>query len=115
MSPPSTQTWFQSRVTVVWQGQARRCPERRAPVGTMGKEKNHQLVVDVGHVGEGTVEKVAKTEAAKQAIQQGMGGIERLAGATVKDFGVWRAKEGYKRDQVLGGRRPEGGVPTDNN
>jgi hypothetical protein len=39
----------------------------------MGKKKNRQLVVDVGHVGEGTVGMVAKTEAAKQAIQQGMG------------------------------------------
>lgn len=39
------------------------------------------------------VEKVGTTEAAKQAIQQGMNGVERLAGATVKDFRVWRVND----------------------
>ena len=57
----------------------------------MDKDHNRQLVIDVSRVGEATIEKVANTEAAKQAIQQGMNGVERLVGATIKDFRVWRA------------------------
>ena len=45
-------------------------------------------------MGESTAEKVATTETAKQAIQQGMNGVERLVGTTVKGFRVWRANEG---------------------
>ena len=40
------------------------------------------------------VEKVATTEAAKQAIHQGMSGVERVAGTIVKEFRIWRANEG---------------------
>jgi hypothetical protein len=53
-----------------------------------------QLVIDVSRVGNSTAEKVATTETAKQAIQQGMDGVERLVGMTVKGFRVWRANEG---------------------
>jgi hypothetical protein len=52
-----------------------------------------QLVIDVSRVGEGVAEKVSTTEAAKQTIQRGMDGVERLAGASVKDFRVWRAND----------------------
>jgi hypothetical protein len=55
-----------------------------------GKADNRQLVVDVSRVREATIEKVASTEAAKQTIQQGIDGIERLARAEIKDFRVWR-------------------------
>ena len=43
-----------------------------------------------------TAEKVASTEAAKQAIQHGMNGVERLAEITIKGFRVWRADSGTK-------------------
>lgn len=61
--------------------------------GATDKEKSRQLVIDVSRVREEVVEKVATTEAAKQAIQQGMNGVEQLAGATVKGFRVWRAND----------------------
>lgn len=61
--------------------------------GNTDKEHSRQLVIDISRVGEAAAEKVADTEAAKQAIQQGMNGEERLAGATVKDFQVWRAND----------------------
>jgi hypothetical protein len=50
-------------------------------------------VIDVSRVEEQTAEKVATTEAAKQVIQQGMSDVERLTGAIIKDFRVWRAKD----------------------
>jgi hypothetical protein len=87
VSPSSTQTWASIAVS-----------ERPARLGTMisrttdaGKADNWQLVINVSRVGEATREKVASTEAAKQAIQQGVDGIERLARAEIKDFHVWRA------------------------
>ena len=55
----------------------------------MDKDHNRQLVINVSHVGEAMIEKVANTEAAKQAIQQGMNGVERLVGAMIKNFRVW--------------------------
>jgi hypothetical protein len=54
------------------------------------KDYNRQLVIDVSRVREAIIERVASTEVAKQAIQQGIDGIERLAGAEIKDFRVWR-------------------------
>jgi hypothetical protein len=54
------------------------------------KNRNRQLVIDVSHVREAITERVASTEVAKQAIQQGIDGTERLAGAVLKDFRVWR-------------------------
>ena len=53
-------------------------------------DNNRQLVVDVSRIREAIIEKVASTEAAKQVIQQGIDGIEKLAGAEIKDFRVWR-------------------------
>lgn len=44
-------------------------------------------------MGEGATEKVDNTEVAKRAIQQGMSGVERLAGAAIKEFRVWRAND----------------------
>ena len=85
-SPPSTQTWASVAAS-----------ER--PAGSdiitsrtmdAGKADNRQLVVDISRVREATIEKVASIEAAKQAIQQGIDGIERLSGAEIKDFRVWR-------------------------
>jgi hypothetical protein len=61
---------------------------------TTDKENMRQLVIDVSRAGDGTAEKVANTEVAKQAIQQGMSSVERLAGTAVKGFRVWRANEG---------------------
>jgi hypothetical protein len=48
-------------------------------------------VSDVSRAGETATEKVDDTEAAKEAIQQNMNGVERLAGAAIKDFHMWRA------------------------
>jgi len=53
-------------------------------------------VIDVSRVGNGTVEKVGNTGEARKAIQQGMEGVERLAGVAIKDFRVWRANEGTR-------------------
>jgi hypothetical protein len=86
VSPPSTQTWASIAVS-----------EHPAGSGAMtlrtmdtGKADYRQLVVDVSRIRETTIERVASTEVAKQAIQQGINGIERLAGAEIKDFRVWR-------------------------
>ena len=54
------------------------------------KADYRQLVVDVSRIRETTIERVASTEIAKQAIQQGIDGIEGLTGAEIKDFRVWR-------------------------
>lgn len=50
-------------------------------------------MIDVSRAGEGTTEKVANTEVAKQTIMQGMSDVERLTGATIKDFRVWRVND----------------------
>lgn len=50
-------------------------------------------MIDISRAGEETVEKVADTETAKLAIQQGANSVERLAGATIKDFRVWRTDD----------------------
>jgi hypothetical protein len=59
---------------------------------TVDKNKNcnRQLVIDVSYIREAIIERVASTEVAKQAIQQGIDGTEKLAGAALKDFQVWR-------------------------
>ena len=93
IEPPSTQTW----ASVAASGQpagSGTSLSRTTSTGTADKENVRQLVIDVSRVGQGTAEKVATTEAAKQAIQQGMDGVERLAGTAVKGFRVWRANEG---------------------
>lgn len=51
------------------------------------------MVIDVSRVRGDVVDKVATTEVARQAIQHGMDGVERLAGATIKGFRVWRTDE----------------------
>ncbi|KAF2808822.1 uncharacterized protein BDZ99DRAFT_463692 [Mytilinidion resinicola] len=55
---------------------------RSTSTGSTDKENVRQLV--------------ATTEAAKQAIQQGINRVERLAGTTVKGFRVWRGNEGTR-------------------
>jgi hypothetical protein len=50
-------------------------------------------VIDISRAGQGVTEKVANTEVAKQTIMQGMSDVERLTGATIKDFRVWRAND----------------------
>lgn len=56
--------------------------------GDPHKEPNGQLVIDISRAGQGATEKVANTEVAKQTIMQGMSDVERLTGATIKDFHV---------------------------
>jgi hypothetical protein len=94
VSPPSTQrTW----ASVAGSGEpagSRTTLSRTTSTGTADKDNLRQLVIDVSRVGEGTAERVLTTETAKQAIQQGMNGVERLAGTTIKGFRVWRANEG---------------------
>lgn len=51
-------------------------------------------MIDVSWVRDDIAEKVATTEAAKQAIQQGINGVESLVGTMVKGFRVWRADSG---------------------
>ena len=86
MSPPSTQTWASVATS--------ECPTRPGTTApqTMNttKTNNRQLVVDVSHIREAIVERVASIEVAKQAIQQGISGVERIAEAEIKDFRVWR-------------------------
>lgn len=62
-------------------------------LGTTDKGNSRQLVIDVSKVREGVAERVTTTDAAKQAIQHGMNGVEGLTGATAKDFRVWRVND----------------------
>jgi hypothetical protein len=90
VTPPTTQTWASVAASGGVAGSGTTL-SRTTSTGNQNKEDNRQLVIDVSRVGEGMAEKVANTEAARQAIQQGMCSVERLTGATVKDFRVWRA------------------------
>lgn len=54
------------------------------------QEDTGQLVIDIGQVGDGMTDKVAITGVAKQSIAQGIFDVERLSGAMLKDFRVWR-------------------------
>ena len=93
IEPPSTQTW----ASVAASGQpagSGTTLSRTTSTGTGDRDNLRQLVIDVSRVGEGTAETVSTTETAKQAIQQGINGVERLAGTTIKGFRVWRANEG---------------------
>jgi archaellum component FlaC len=92
IEPPSTQIW----ATVAASGRPagpNTTSARSTNPGTADKENSRQLVIDVSKVREEVAESVATTEAVKQAIQQGMNGVERLAGATAKDFRVWRVND----------------------
>ena len=57
------------------------------------KDPNRQLVIDVSRVEERATEKVATTKVAKHTVMQGIRGAERLTGATLKDFHIWRAND----------------------
>lgn len=46
------------------------------------------MVIDISRASEGTAERAANTEEARNAIQQGMDGVERLAGAEVLSGGA---------------------------
>lgn len=50
-------------------------------------------MIDVSRAGEEATEKVATTKAAKQTITQGIKDVERLTGAILKDFRVWRTSD----------------------
>lgn len=92
IEPQSTPTW----AAVAASGRLARpgmALTQSTNLGTTRKEDKRQMVIDASRVREDVVEKVATTEAVRQAIQQGMNGVERLAGATVKDFRVWRAND----------------------
>ncbi|OAL57288.1 hypothetical protein IQ07DRAFT_627147 [Pyrenochaeta sp. DS3sAY3a] len=84
-SPPSTQTWA-SVVASGGPAGSGTALSRVTSSGRTDKEQHRQLVVDISRAGEETVEKVANTETVKRAIQQGMNGVERLVGATIRDF-----------------------------
>jgi hypothetical protein len=92
ISPPSTQSWASVAASGGVAGSGTTL-SRTTRAGKPNKEHNRQLVIDVSRVGEGAAEKVADTEVAKRTIQQGMSSVERLAGAMVKDFRVWRAND----------------------
>ena len=85
-SPPSAQTW----ASIAASEQPTGSGTKTSRIMNVGKTDNRQLVIDISRVSEATIEKVANTEDAKQAIQQGMNGVERLAGTMIKDFRVWR-------------------------
>ncbi|KAL5398325.1 hypothetical protein PMIN03_012795 [Paraphaeosphaeria minitans] len=93
IEPPSTQSWASVAASGPQAGTGTTVP-RTTSTGMADKDNMRQLVIDVSRVGDGTAEKVATTETAKQVIQQGMDGVERLVGTTVKGFRVWRANEG---------------------
>jgi cell division septum initiation protein DivIVA len=92
VSPPSTQTWASVAASGGQTG-SRTTLSRMTSGGKTDSESDRQLVIDVSRMGGEATERVANTEAAKQAIQQGMSGVERLAGAAIKDFRVWRAND----------------------
>ena len=92
VSPPSTQTWASVAASSSPAGSGTTL-SRTTSAGNQNKGNNRQLVIDASRVGEGAAEKVADTEVAKQTIQQGMSGVERLTGAIIKDFRVWRAND----------------------
>jgi hypothetical protein len=89
---PSTQTWASVASSGRPAGSDMTLSQTTSS-GNTNKENYRQLVIDVSRVGEAVAEKVANTIVAKQTIQQGMSSVERLAGATIKDFRVWRAKD----------------------
>jgi len=57
------------------------------------KEPNRQLVIDVSRASSETIEKVATTEVAKRTVAQGIKDVDRLTGAILKDFRVWRTSD----------------------
>lgn len=63
---------------------------RTTSVRTLNQETDRQLVIDVSRLGDRVIDKIATTEVAKQTIIQGISDVKRLAGATLKDFRVWR-------------------------
>ncbi|KAF2731543.1 hypothetical protein EJ04DRAFT_566732 [Polyplosphaeria fusca] len=89
--PPQAQAWASVASSRGVEG-PNTTPPRTTSSGNANKECR-QLVIDVSRVDEQTAERVATTEAAKQIIQQGIGNVERLAGAIIKDFRVWRAHD----------------------
>ncbi|KAI9772506.1 MAG: hypothetical protein M1840_000711 [Geoglossum simile] len=60
------------------------------------REPSYQLVVDVSRVNGKVAEKVSTTEVAKQTITQGIKDIDRLMGATVKNFRIWHKDNSTK-------------------
>ncbi|KAF9728557.1 zinc knuckle [Paraphaeosphaeria minitans] len=93
IEPLSTQSWASVAASGPQAGAGTTVP-RTMSTGMADKDNMRQLVIDVSRVGDGTAEKVATTETAKQVIQQGMDGVERPVGTTVKKFRVCRANEG---------------------
>lgn len=89
---PSTQTWAAVATGVRPTG-PRMTSTRPTNSGTIRTENSRQMVIDVSRMRGDMADKVATTEAARQAIQQGMNGVGRLARATIKDFRVWRAND----------------------
>jgi regulator of replication initiation timing len=86
-NPPSTQSWASVASSG---GQAVPGTIPLQTTTSTSTTSNRQLVVDASRVEERMAEKIANTKAAKDTIQQGMRCVEKLAGATVKDFRVWR-------------------------
>jgi hypothetical protein len=109
IEPPSTQTWASVAASGQPAGSGTTLSQTTS-TGTTDKDNLRQLVIDVSRVGEGTAEKVSTTETAKQAIQQGMDSVGRLAGTTFKGFRVWRANEGASVIKFSVNKDKEGAV-----
>jgi hypothetical protein len=93
VSPPSTQrTWASVAASGEPAGSGTNL-SRTVSSGSTNSGDTRQLVIDVSRAGEGTAEKAANTEEARRAIQRGMDGVERLAGAVIREFRVWRAND----------------------
>lgn len=90
ISPPSTQrTWASVAASGEPAGSGTSLARTASSSKTNG-DQHRQLVIDISRAGEETVDRVGDTETAKQAIVQGVNGVERLEGAAIQDFRVWR-------------------------
>jgi hypothetical protein len=89
LPPTQTQTWA-SVASSRLQREANMTISQATGTCTADKDSSRQLAIDVSRVREGIAERIANTEVAKQAIQQGISCTERLAGASIRDFRMWR-------------------------
>ncbi|KAH0555915.1 hypothetical protein GP486_006140 [Trichoglossum hirsutum] len=89
LPPTQTQTWA-SVASSRLQREASMTMSQATGTGAADKDSSRQLVIDVSQVREGIAERIANTEVAKQAIQQGISCTRKLAGASIRDFRMWR-------------------------
>jgi hypothetical protein len=93
-SLPSTESWASVAASRSITESATSFPQ--ANTEKQNREPSHQLVIDVSCVNGKVAEKVSTTEIAKQTITQGIRDIDRLVGATVKDFRIWHKDNSTK-------------------